>query len=494
MLLVYLAGKLVEGQTVVVQQVNTCQYLPTAFFKQARTKHLALRDSADIELFMALGHPAELRRGGRALERKAAILFDQPLSRVQQVQPEECAWGLQYVYPLRYDTDLLPDVLAIWISREQPLLLGKQIMIRSFLFRDLSGRRIISALPDPESGEWFALLEGGVKLYFREELPYFRQRLAKPTIPFFTIGAVDEIILNPAYAYGTMYTPMELCSEWHTAFIYALATDRRTWTPECLQPVYEAFLSFLRRRVCDTDVQTPQILAKEDFLRVLLKNVENVQTYLRGESEVVVSKDLLLLMNSRYIYLPEIRRILKRTGPPVSPEPASVFCQETLCAYLDRARIGSAYERGARFEVASAYFATALKGFRIAGRRVKTAFQEIDLCLVNVSLDQDCWDMGAFILVECKNWKKPAGISVVRELGLAARMRGNKTTLLISKNGWTADAEQEAIRQALQEIFLLCVTEKELRQVPDAAACSRLLREKFRALRAATENSVDLLG
>ena len=184
MLLVYLAGKLVEGQTVVVQQVNTCQYLPTAFFKQARTKHLALRDSADIELFMALGHPAELRRGGRALERKAAILFDQPLFRVQQVQPEECAWGLQYVYPLRYDTDLLPDVLAIWISREQPLLLGKQIMIRSFLFRDLSGRRIISALPDPESGEWFALLEGGVKLYFREELPYFRQRLAKPTILF----------------------------------------------------------------------------------------------------------------------------------------------------------------------------------------------------------------------------------------------------------------------------------------------------------------------
>ena len=83
---------------------------------------------------------------------------------------------------------------------------------------------------------------------------------------------------------------------------------------------------------------------------------------------------------------------------------------------------------------------------------------------------------------------------MVRELGLAARMRGNKTTLLISKNGWTADAEQEAIRQALQEIFLLCVTEKELRQVPDAAACSRLLREKFRALRAATENSVDLLG
>lgn len=82
-------------------------------------------------------------------------------------------------------------------------------MYDRFLFRDLAGRRIIGAMPDMRDGQWFALLEGGTKLYFREDVPYTRERLGNMDISSFTIGQIAEIAHNPVYGYGTAYYPGE---------------------------------------------------------------------------------------------------------------------------------------------------------------------------------------------------------------------------------------------------------------------------------------------
>mgnify|MGYP005762798141 FL=1 len=393
-------------------------------------------------------------------------------------------------------TEMIPDILNLWAEYEQPRLHGKQMMIQSFLFRDLAGRRIIGAMPDMRDGQWFALLEGGTKLHFREDVPYTRERLDSRDISSFTIGQIAEIADNPVYGYGTAYYPGELCSEWHKVFEFAMAVSDEAWDLESVQPVYERFLSYLEQNICETSEEEP-VIGKKFFLQALIKNVENIRMYLMGKEEAVISKDLLMLMNSRYIYLPEVYRILydgEAAGPGEKEKKSRSFSPETLGRYLDQAARGTSFEKGMRFEEAAAYFMEAAEGLRIAGRRVKTEFQEIDLCLVNMSLDQELWDMGAFFLVECKNWKKAAGVSVVRELGLTARMRGNRTTILISKNGWTKDAEEEAKRQALQGICILCITEEEMREVPDAEGCIVLIKEKFAECCAEIEDDIRLLG
>lgn len=135
---------------------------------------------------------------------------------------------------------------------------------------------------------------------------------------------------------------------------------------------------------------------------------------LKAGEKLLKSKDLLMLMNSRYIYLPEVYRILydgEAAGPGEKEKKSRSFSPETLGRYLDQAARGTSFEKGMRFEEAAAYFMEAAEGLR---------------------------------------------------------MRGNRTTILISKNGWTKDAEEEAKRQALQGIYILCITEEEMGEEPDA--------------------------
>lgn len=58
------------------------------------------------------------------------------------------------------------------------------------------------------------------------------------------------------------------------------------------------------------------------------------------------------------------------------------------------------------------------------------------------------------------------GVSVVRELGLTSRMRGNRTSILISRKEWTKDAED----------------------------CIVLIKKKFAECCAKTEDDIRLIG
>lgn len=490
MLILYIAGVTYGNHQMSVRHVDSYQCFLPEFWKRAAEEHRAL-GSADVEMLMILGRIGEIQDAGEKMREKAESLFDMPVSGVCRVEMDE--WELQYVYPSFCREDRIPDVFGIWAQFEQPQLCGKQLVIQSFLFKDLAGRRIIGALPDEQSGQWFALLDGGGKLFFGEDNPYYRPRLESGDIGLLTIGQTDGILNNPGFGYGTFYCPEELCAEWHKVFEFALAASGETWDIDAVKPVYERFLAFLSQNICHT-VEAEPVITKEHYLQALLQNMNAVRLYLRGEEEAVISKDLLLLMNSRYIYLPQVYQLMYQDNGGRETGRADTFDRGTLCAYLDRAAAGGSFEKGLEFEKAAGYFMAAAEGLRIAGKHVRTEFQEIDLCLVNVSVDQDLWEMGAFLLVECKNWKKPAGISVVRELGLTARMRGNKTTILISRKGWSEKAAEEARRQAAQEIYILCITEEELRRVADAKGCVELIKRKFYECRAAAGDNLAMPG
>ena len=50
---------------------------------------------------------------------------------------------------------------------------------------------------------------------------------------------------------------------------------------------------------------------------------------------------------------------------------------------------------------------------------------------VNVSLDSRLWEMGSYILIECKNWSEKAGIEVIRTLVHICAYKGNKTAFYL---------------------------------------------------------------
>lgn len=51
--------------------------------------------------------------------------------------------------------------------------------------------------------------------------------------------------------------------------------------------------------------------------------------------------------------------------------------------------------------------------------------------------------MGAYILIECKNWKKHVGIQQIRNIAHISSMKGNKTAILFTANGITSDSQEE---------------------------------------------------
>ena len=86
---------------------------------------------------------------------------------------------------------------------------------------------------------------------------------------------------------------------------------------------------------------------------------------------------------------------------------------------------------------------------------MKTGYEEIDLSAVNISLDNQLWEMGSYFLIECKNWDKKVDVKVIRSLSHICELKGNKTTILFSNKGVTKDAEREIKRIAITGKYIL---------------------------------------
>ena len=394
---------------------------------------------------------------------------------------DEGEWGIHWFWGGRDGNktarQYVEDVIEVWMSYERPVLFGKQLMIQSFLLRDLIGRRITDILPVSDAGSLGLLLEGGLNLRLYDDMPYCREKFHSD---LFAVAEIDTILLNPVYAYGTGYTPTELCEEWHKVFLYAAALADVSWDMANLVPVYENFLCFLECNICEI-ISADRIIDKKVYLEVLIRTIEQVRSFMRGKEEVVISRDMLMLMNSRYIYLPYLFELFKIQFPHMNNCESKMgkFQIETLRAYIASSEIGGANEKGRQWENAAEYVMAQIKGLAVSGKRVRVGTQEIDLSMVNVSQDGELWEMGAYILVECKNWKRKAGVPVIRNLGHICSLKGNKTAVLFAANGVTADAQKEVQRLAQHGIYILCISRDEMMDLHSGQSCRDLIQMKW---------------
>lgn len=502
----YLAGRMREDE------VQTCQVdtYKNAFDFYERVKEIQ-DEETDIELFCILGMPekveelvdvftnrinAQLDWQGKNFKKmlleaqQRAVGIDFPIS----CSPDEEIWRMHcFVFGKLAGEEfefLLDYMIGTWLQFEKPILSGKQIMTRTFQLADLRGRKTIDVYPDAQSGEWVLILDGGMKLRLNSDIPYMRERVGIYDVGRHTIGGIDSILINPVYAHEKVFDPTEMYEEWHKTFLYALAIQNRKWSTKELVYFYEKFLEFMEENVCDV-MTAESIITKEMSYQVLGKSIEDLRDFLKGKDSRVISKDLWILLNTRYVYLPYLYELLELPIETIGISKEK-FSQNELKKFIQSSEQKDIYQKGLQWENAVEYFLNCISGLQISGRRVKAISQEIDLSVVNVSLDNKLWEMGAYILVECKNWNRKVGIQVIRGLAHISELKGNKTTFLFTTTGITKDAEEEILRSALDGKYILCITKNEMVQVKNNKECYQLLIDKWNEVRARVEGELRL--
>ena len=380
--------------------------------------------------------------------------------------------------------DVVNEIVSCWIEQEKPLICGKQLITRSFFLKDFVGRKLITAMPETESNSWRLIFEGGHQLNINENLLYSKGTLNPNDLGVFCTSNVQSVLLNPIYAYGKWFYPNDICEEWHKVFLYLCAVSEYEWNLSNMGNVYRRFLKFLEENICLT-MKVDPLISKEQYYKVLLIHIENYRAFLKGEDEVVNSKDLYQTLNTRYVYLPYLQELVKQENLQHS---FSCFeLQKEIDCALQETDI---YKKGKKWENVAEYVLNSVEGWKITGKRIRAGAQEIDLSVANISLDDELWQMGAYILIECKNWKKHVGIQQIRNIAHISSMKGNKTAILFTANGITSDSQEEIQRLAMTNIYIICITAVELKQLQSAVECKKLILDKWKSL----QDSIEVSG
>ena len=521
----HLCGKLLQNDKLCLKQTNSYCYFEQGFYLKVKENLVETQCEDDaVHVFGVVGEADKVDmiqqivvRGirdnvqriidGKKLKKKDCFLdsygntfyqliqeyFYEEIVRFplgENVRKGECTAYYVYAGDLddQYMENMASSMVGLWLEAEQATLFGKQLMIRSFFMRDFVDRKVVACVPSKETEIWNIVLEGGIKIAQDSEMSYSKEVLSHNDLDIFTIASLGDLSLETVYAFGKTYYPRELCAEWQKVFLFLCAIQEKEWDINSFYAVYENFLSFLEENICYMqDVST--FVSKEQGLRVLLRKVEDIKKFLQGKEENVISKDLLQTLSSRYVYIPYLMELF-----PVSESAVEPFSRVELEHRLNLAYDRNIFqqEKGRVWEDVTAYIIEHIKGWKISGRRIRTGHQEIDISVSNVSYSDELWELGAYILVECKNWCERVGVSVVRNIAYNSMMKGNRTALLFAANGITKDAWKEILRLAVNHIYILNIGSGDLINLSTDEDCTNLILDKWRQLQKSVENELPI--
>ncbi len=272
----------------------------------------------------------------------------------------------------------MQSAAEIWIEREAPRIYGRQVIINSFWLGDLKGRRIIGALPQNDGDGYFLLVEGGKKIRLNVgSTAYMNEQIGYKDINLFSINDINIILSNPVYSFGLLFQPYEIFEDWQKIFQYAIAVLDVKWTIKTLQEVYEAFLDFMGKQICEC-IEAPPMLTKEIFFDVYLKRIVDMREYLCCKEETVLSNDWLRMIGNRFIYLSNIYTLLEKYNPKEIREMnrTKTFKLTDFRQLLYESEKGTAYQKGIIWEEVAAYMLERIVGLKVNGRRLRVARQE----------------------------------------------------------------------------------------------------------------------
>jgi hypothetical protein len=138
---------------------------------------------------------------------------------------------------------------------------------------------------------------------------------------------------------------------------------------------------------------------------------------------------------------------------------------ETLDALVDAVETAhSADDKGRTLEELCSRLFSSIPGFTVTGR-VRTETEEIDISVLNDSVEPRLRRESAFILAECKNWSGKCGKNefVVFHAKLENRSRRCTLGFLISWNGFSDTVTKEMLRGSREEILVVPLTGENMR-------------------------------
>lgn len=511
-ILVYISSKIdKENKEISFQQINNYKY-PFENYYQEIEKIKELKNEEDLEIYCIIGKKekiSELEKETKSIIRKIFdIMLENGIEKSFEylkdisnkgtnslerwtsyyikntIKEDSIKYPLVARYPLENEIEILclynsenseqsysqaEDVNAtinLFLEKENPYILGKQIMLQSFLLQNIKGRKIISVLPEKNNKGWYALLEGGYKLPIDITNLYELEKISSRDVPMWTVYEIDNILKNSCYAYGKAYMPQEIFEEWNDVFLYALATLKIEYNEKNLNDLIEDFNKFIEKEACEY-VQATPIIDKETFLKATILNIENIRGYLRGLEEVGISKNILLQVKNRYAYLPIIYKVIAKRYPEEVKNRYNTkkFEIEEWKELIKDLEKGSNYEKGIHLEEIANYFIECIEGLNVSGRRVKLENQEIDLCCYNLSESGFLWELGTIILVECKNYEKTVETKEIRSMFYLMDAKGVDTFILFARNGITSGAEEEILKQSIYDKKIIVIDEDDLKRL-----------------------------
>lgn len=400
-----------------------------------------------------------------------------------------------FIYSFNLDienNDFFNSTINDWIDFVKPSQNGKQILTQNFFLKDLNGRRIISSLVDKNNKQKYLLVEGGLKVYLNQDYCYFREELGLNDINMFTPNDINKILMNPVYFLGRHFEPNELFMSYQKVLFYVLAIADFEININNIERIYKVFLDFISSEICEEFYATETFITKKMGWEVFLKLIDNIKGYLKGKNECIISKDYLLFLRSYYILIEPIKKIVNQTCfYQISNYHFSVEKYKKL---LDDVDCDSNFEKGKSLESLVEYLFKNTKEFKVMARRIRSDREEIDISCANISCNSKLWELGAYILVESKNWKNKIGVDVIRQLGYISFYKGNTACILISRSGITSVSENEIKRLAVLGKYILSIELRELKQIESPGMFIDLIIKKYEALCNATFNDFGLLG
>jgi len=539
-LLVYIKANIDKDTgLVMLEQVNSYKYLTEKFIQETEGLQKEFREEDDIEIFCILGNKSDIKSIEKEVIDKTNKIFEklktdnietviknlednignsenivtqrfcniyfksivQDKLKFPRMSEMDIKTGITCLIlyctnsPQEEKNEEIDNIMQIYLKKEKPFFMGKQIMLQSFLLQDIKERKILAVLPDIEN-HWYALLEGGVKLYLNDETPYQREKISSNDVNKWTNLEAESNIKNPCYAYKKYFVPYELFEEWNDVFLYALATLPILYEEKTLEVLYEEFLEFIENNICNVLEADKAIVPKNTCIKELKINIDNIREYLRGKEEIGISKNMLILLKSRYTYLPVVYKIIERYYPEQVKQRTkfTIFENAKWKDLLNKVENEqNNYEKGIALEDAADYFINCIEGLKVTERRVKTENEEIDLACCNMSENTELWKMGPVIMVECKNLKEKVETKVIRNLSYIMDKKGIGTLLLFVKNNITSGAEVEVLKQACHNKYIIVFNLEELYKLSEEIKPIDLLISKLKRLEDEIEDKMENL-
>lgn len=201
---------------------------------------------------------------------------------------------------------------------------------------------------------------------------------------------------------------------------------------------------------------------------------------MKGEEEIGISKNILLMMRYLYAYLPKVHQFIYKT---IGLNFADIsYTTDLNYTYwqnqFKNLKIGSTYEKGKRLEDLVQYLFNTVSGLKVTGARLRGERSEIDIFCCNISYDFYLWSLGTLILIECKNRKNKVRVSEIRNLVPIMEAKGIIGAIIFSRSGFTKPSLKEIKYQLFGGKKIIPISLDEVNEISREKSIYKLIREK----------------